>query len=139
MAKYCAIAPYAWPSATWAPSTWCSPALPCTCSAASAKRIMPEAPMGLLESTPPDGLTGNDARAGPVGRRTRLEEVDRIPQHHRVAHLLDGDVGEPQVCVRVLHRVEAVLHRDPPADVLRRARPADVGAHPRSEDPARSH
>ncbi len=42
------------------PSTWCSPALPCTCSAASTKRIMPDAPIGLLESTPPDGFTGNE-------------------------------------------------------------------------------
>ena len=28
--------------------------------AASAMRSIPEAPMGLLDSTPPEGLTGND-------------------------------------------------------------------------------
>ena len=36
-----------------APSTWCSPAWPRTCMAASAKRSMPEAPIGLDDSTPP--------------------------------------------------------------------------------------
>jgi hypothetical protein len=30
-----------------------------TCSAASAKRSRPEAPIGLELSTPPDGLTGS--------------------------------------------------------------------------------
>ena len=32
--------------------------MPRTCSAASAKRIMPEAPIGLEESTPPEALIG---------------------------------------------------------------------------------
>ena len=49
------------PRATLAPSTWCSPAVPRTWIAASAKRSRPEAPMGLDDSTPPDMLTGNDA------------------------------------------------------------------------------
>ena len=40
------------------PSTWCSPARPRTCSAASAKRSIPDAPIGFDESTPPDGLIG---------------------------------------------------------------------------------
>ncbi|CAM5617573.1 hypothetical protein SMICM304S_11482 [Streptomyces microflavus] len=31
---------------------------PRTWRAASAKRIMPDAPMGLVDSTPPEGLTG---------------------------------------------------------------------------------
>ena len=30
-----------------------------TCSAASANRSRPEAPIGLEQSTPPDGLTGS--------------------------------------------------------------------------------
>ena len=42
-----------------APSTWWSPARPSTCIAASAKRSMPDAPIGLDDSTPPDGLTGS--------------------------------------------------------------------------------
>jgi hypothetical protein len=57
--KYCDPPPYACPSATRAPSTWCAPALPMTCSAASANRSSPDAPIGLEESTPPDGLTGS--------------------------------------------------------------------------------
>src|ERR1700750_4122 len=51
--------PYACPSAVDAPGTWCVPALPMTCSADSAKRSRPEAPIGLELSTPPDGLTGS--------------------------------------------------------------------------------
>ncbi len=58
MAKNCDPPPYACPSAFLAPGTWCSPAWPRTWRAASAKRSMPEAPMGLVESTPPDMLTG---------------------------------------------------------------------------------
>jgi hypothetical protein len=42
-----------------APGTWCAPALPITCSAASANRSRPDAPIGLEESTPPDGFTGS--------------------------------------------------------------------------------
>src|SRR6185369_3113260 len=56
--KNCEPPPYAWPSAILAPSTWCSPAEPRTCIAASAKRSMPDAPIGLDDSTPPDGLIG---------------------------------------------------------------------------------
>jgi hypothetical protein len=48
----------AWPSALCTPSTWCSPAWPRTCIAASAKRIRPDAPIGFDESTPPDMFTG---------------------------------------------------------------------------------
>src|SRR4051812_9026533 len=60
MEKYCAEAPYAWASATLAPSTWCSPAMPRTWSAASLKRSRPEAPIGFDDSTPPDMFTGNE-------------------------------------------------------------------------------
>ena len=56
--KYCAAPPYAWPSARRAPSIWCSPASPRTCCAASANRIMPDAPIGFDDSTPPEQLTG---------------------------------------------------------------------------------
>jgi hypothetical protein len=49
--------PYGCPSAVGAPGPWCAPALPMTCSADSAKRSRPEAPIGLELSTPPDGLT----------------------------------------------------------------------------------
>jgi hypothetical protein len=38
--------------------TWCSPARPITCIAASATRISAVAPIGLVESTPPEGFTG---------------------------------------------------------------------------------
>ena len=62
MAKYWAAAPYAWASATLAPSTWCSPARPRTCRAASAKRSRPDAPIGLLESTCLIGVPNDFAR-----------------------------------------------------------------------------
>ena len=60
MLKYWLLAPYAMASATFAPSTWCSPAAPRTWFAASANRKSPDAPIGLLESTPPLAFTGND-------------------------------------------------------------------------------
>ena len=68
--KYCADAPYAWASATFAPSTWCSPAMPRTCSAASAKRSSPDAPMGFDDSTPPDMFTGNEPSSAVSPRST---------------------------------------------------------------------
>ena len=209
-----------------APSTWCSPAWPRTCIAASAKRSMPEAPIGFDDSTPPDMLTGispssavapssvifqpspsgakprfsihigsnqrerhvdlgavdllariRDAglrvqlrrrsrvprlrvhlvaarehrrlaahrrrraptpacaapssrasslaehhRARAVRRRAGLEVADRVPQHRRVRDLSNVMSGIVQVRVRVLERVLPVLHRDPHADVLGRAR-----------------
>ena len=46
--------------------------------------------------------------------------------------------GMPQVGVRVLQRVLPVLHRHLPADVLGRARAADVAADPRGERAARA-
>src|SRR5262249_1884771 len=61
MAKYCAPPPYACPSAVFAPSTWCAPARPITWSAAAPRRIMPDAPIGFVHSTPPEGLMGRCA------------------------------------------------------------------------------
>ena len=64
--------------------------------------------------------------------------MQRVPEHRRLLDLLDRDVGELQVGVRVLQRVEAVLHRDLPADVLGRAGLLDVRADPRREGAARA-
>src|SRR6195256_6505338 len=51
--------PYAWPSAFPVLSgTWYSPARSRTCCATSPKRIMPDAPIGFDESTPPEGFQG---------------------------------------------------------------------------------
>src|SRR5207302_5654861 len=58
IAKNCDPPPYAWPNPMRAPSTWCSPAWPRTCMAASANRSIPLAPIGLDDSTPPDASTG---------------------------------------------------------------------------------
>jgi len=56
MAKNWLAPPNAWARARRAPSTCRSLAWPRTCSAASAKRRVPEAPIGLEESTPPGCL-----------------------------------------------------------------------------------
>src|SRR6202021_2761632 len=58
IAKYCEPPPYAWPRERRTPSTWCSPAVPRACIAASKKRSMPEAPIGLDERTPPEAFQG---------------------------------------------------------------------------------
>jgi lysophospholipase len=68
--KYCADAPYACARETFAPSTWCSPAMPRTWSAASAKRSSPDAPIGFDDSTPPDMFTGNDPSSAVSPRST---------------------------------------------------------------------
>ena len=73
-----------------------------------------------------------------VGRRARLEIVDRVPQHRGLLHLLDRDVGELQVGVRVLARVQAVLDGNLPTDVLGRVGLRDVRPDPRGEVPARA-
>ena len=65
------------PTALRAPSTWFAPARPITCLAASAKRMSPEAPIGVAESTPPDGFTAAVAKRG-------------VRQAYRCAHG-DGD------------------------------------------------
>ncbi len=59
IAKYWALPPYAWPRDVLAPGIWCSPATPRTWFAASARRSMPDAPIGFHDSTPPEGFTGN--------------------------------------------------------------------------------
>ena len=79
------------------------------------------------------GLVGEHDRARAVGRRARLEEADRLPHHRGLLHLLDRDVLDLQVRVRVLQRVLAVLDRDLPPDVLGRAAAVDVGADERGE------
>ena len=71
--KYWLLAPYAMPMATFAPSTWCSPAAPRTWLAASANRSSPEAPMGLLESTPPEALIGSEPPSSVVPSSTSFQ------------------------------------------------------------------
>ena len=84
------------------------------------------------------GLAAEHDRRRAVGRRARLEVVQRIPQHRGLLDLLDRDVVEMQVRVRVLERVLAVLDRHLPPDVLGRARALDVVADPRGERAART-
>ena len=81
---------------------------------------------------------GEHDRARAVGRRARLEEADRIPHHRGRLDLLDRDVGDLQVRVRVLQRVQPVLHRDHRADVERRTGALDVAADERRERTARA-
>ena len=82
------------------------------------------------------GLVGEDHRAGAVRGRARLEEADRLPHHRGLLHLLDGDVLDLQVGVRVLQGVEPVLDRHLPPDVLGGAAALDVGPDERGEGAA---
>ena len=81
-------------------------------------------------------LVGDDHRAGAVGGRAGLEVADRVPHHRRALHLLDRDVLDLQVGVGVLERVEAILDRHLPPDVLGRAAAVDVGPDERGEGAA---
>ena len=91
----------------------------------------PEDPRGLPPG-PRRGLAaiavGHHHRARAVRRRARLEEADRVPHHRGGLHLLDRDVGDLQMRVRVLQRVQAVLDRDHRPDVERRTGALDVRA-----------
>ena len=84
----------------------------------------------------PAVLVGEDHGAGAVRGRAGLEEADRLPHHRRRLDLLDGDVLDPEVGVGVLQRVEPVLDRHLPADVLGGPAAVDVGADERGEGAA---
>src|SRR5271166_2667568 len=54
-----ALPPYPVARAVLTFGTWRFPALPITCNAASATRIIAVAPIGFVLSTPPEGFTGS--------------------------------------------------------------------------------
>ena len=89
------------------------------------------------------GRVGRPLRRQHHGRRAvrgraRLEVAERVPQHDRLLHHVEGDVGEVEVGVGVLQRVQPVLHRHHHADVARGARAAHVGPDDGGEVAARA-
>ena len=65
-----------------------------TCSAASAKRIMPDAPIGFDESTPPDGFTGKSpvisVEPSSVMRQPSPGPAMSWPSSHMGSYQLNG-------------------------------------------------
>ena len=58
-----------------------------TCIAASAKRIIPEAPMGLDDSTPPDGFQGMSPSICVAPSSTRVQPLPSSAKPRFSSHM----------------------------------------------------
>ena len=123
-------------AASRAPSTWCSPAWPRTCMAASPKRIIPEAPIGFVDSTPPLMLTGRSPSScggAVLGHPPALPGVgeEQVLHPHRL------EPGERHVDLGAVDLAAWVGDAGLPVDVLGAQRAAEgqhrvaVGGHRR--------
>src|SRR2546422_578678 len=102
--------PTPWQTEILAPGIWAG-ATPCIWRTLSCSAYMPECmqerppPLVLSGSLPPGALgRDQDQRAAAIGHETALQQPERVGDHPRVQHILDGDrrpgVGPPGPAAR---------------------------------------